>query len=351
LNQTAIGAALNAVQLAEKDPALVDFLGGEPFVNLPRDLDKLSPESLSAIDEISFSAARVQASNLEQRFADLRNGSNGFRSSLNVSNAPGTLVEGKDGKTIFESDKNILAPSPENRWGVWISGNGDYVNVSGDGNGHGYDFISGGVTFGLDYRLTPDLAIGVAGSYAHTWTNLTGSGKIDADSGRAGLYATYFQGGLYFSGYVGGGYNSYSTRRDALGGAASGSSDSGEFDGYLGGGYEFHRGAFTFGPIASLQYTYVDVSGNDETGSLAPLRIQSKSQDSLRSNVGLSASYSTKIGKVMVCPSVRASWRHEYAYSALPVTAQFGGGVGEFTVYGPSEGPDSAIVNAGVNLQ
>jgi outer membrane autotransporter protein len=49
--------------------------------------------------------------------------------------------------------------------------------------------------------------------------------------------------------------------------------------------------------------------------------------------------------------SVRASWQHEYSYSALPVTAQFEGGVGEFTVYGPSEGQDSALVNAGVNIQ
>jgi outer membrane autotransporter protein len=350
-NQKAIGTALNAVQLTEREPALVDFLAREAFANLPGDLDKLSPESLSSIDEISFSAADVQASNLEQRFTDIRNGSNGFSSSLNLSNAPGTLVEGKDGKTIIESNKNILVPSPENKWGVWVSGNGDYVNVSGDGNGHGYDFITGGVTFGLDYRLTPDLAVGVAGSYAHTWTNLTGAGKIDADSGRAGLYATYFKGGFYLGGSIGGAYNSYSTRRDALGGIASGSSDSGEFDGYIGGGYEFHFGAFTFGPIASLQYTYVDVSGNDETGSLAPLRIQSKSQDSLRSNLGLSATYTTKIGKVMVSPSVRASWQHEYSYSALPVTAQFEGGVGEFTVYGPSEGQDSALVNAGVNIQ
>jgi outer membrane autotransporter protein len=350
-NQKAIGNALNAVQLTERDPALVDFLAGEAFANLPGDLDRLSPESLSAIDEISFSAANVQASNLEQRFADIRNGSNGFSSSLNLSNAPGTLVEGKDGKTIVESNKNILVPSPENKWGVWVSGNGDYINVSGDGNGHGYDFITGGVTFGLDYRLTPDLALGLAGSYAHTWTNLTGAGKIDANSGRAGLYATYFKGGFHLGSYIGGGYNSYSTRRAALGGIASGSSDSGEFDGYIGGGYEFHFGAFTFGPIASLQYTYVDVSGNDETGSLAPLRIQSKSQDSLRSNLGLSATYTTKIGKVMVSPSVRASWQHEYSYSALPVTAQFGGGVGEFTVYGPSEGQDSALVDAGVNIQ
>ena len=45
---------------------------------------------------------------------------------------------------------------------------------------------------------------------------------------------------------------------DALGGGASGSTNGGEFDGYAGAGYEFHCGGFTFGPIASLEYTYVN---------------------------------------------------------------------------------------------
>ena len=66
---------------------------------------------------------------------------------------------------------------------------------------------------------------------------------------------------FYLGGYAGGGYNAYSTRRDTLGGDASGSPDGGEFDGYIGGGYEFHHGGFTFGPIASVQYTYFGYNG------------------------------------------------------------------------------------------
>ena len=45
------------------------------------------------------------------------------------------MVEGKDGKAVIEPSKNVLTPSPENKWGVWISGSGEFVNVSGDGNG------------------------------------------------------------------------------------------------------------------------------------------------------------------------------------------------------------------------
>ncbi len=57
------------------------------------------------------------------------------------------MTEGKDGKAAIEPSKNVFAPSPENKWGVWISGTGDFISVSGDGNGRGYDFTTGGVTW------------------------------------------------------------------------------------------------------------------------------------------------------------------------------------------------------------
>ena len=84
----------------------------------------------------------------------------------------------------------------------------------------------------------------------------------------------------------------------------------------------------------------------------APLRIVSQSEDSLRTNLGLSASYAWKSGRVQLRPSVRASWQQEYAYSALPINARFASGAGSaFTVYGPAEGHDSAVIDAGIDVQ
>jgi outer membrane autotransporter protein len=351
-NEKAVARELDKVSLDPREAELISSLRSEPIGNLPGDFERISPDSLSALYEISFSAANVQASNLENRFAEIRSGSTGFTSSLNISNSPGALVEGSNGKAMIEPGKNVLTPSPENRWGVWVSGSGEFADVNGDGNGKGYEFTTGGVTFGLDYRLTKNFAVGVALGYAHTRTNLAGDGNIDVNSGRGGLYAAYSQDGFYLNGYAGGAYNSYDARRDAFGGAASGSTDSGEFDGYAGGGYEFHCGGFTVGPIASLEYSYVAVSGYTETGSLAPLNIVSQNQDSLRTNVGLSAAYTWKAGKVQLRPSLQASWQHEFSYSALPIEAQFASGAGGiFTVNGPYEGHDSALINAGVDVQ
>jgi outer membrane autotransporter protein len=55
---------------------------------------------------------------------------------------------------------------------------------------------------------------------------------------------------------------------------------------------------------------------------------------------------------VQLKPILRASWQHEYSYSALPIEAQFASGAGGiFTVNGPAEGHDSALIDAGIDVQ
>jgi uncharacterized protein with beta-barrel porin domain len=64
-------------------------------------------------------------------------------------------MEGKgvaDGKGIQGVTPSVLQRAPENRWGVWVTGFGDFVNVDNEGSAEGYNFTTGGVTVGIDYR-------------------------------------------------------------------------------------------------------------------------------------------------------------------------------------------------------
>ena len=70
------------------------------------------------------------------------------------------------------------------------------------------------------------------------------------------------------------------------------------------------------------------------------------------SRFGLRAFYLWQIGKIMVEPSLRAAWEHEFKHSALPITAGFDGIAGpSATFFWTSEGHDSAIVSAGVSVR
>jgi outer membrane autotransporter protein len=351
-------AAANLVDAVHQDPRaanLISFLNQQPFANLPGDFERISPDELTAFYEISFSNANIQRLNLESRLDDLHHGSSGFSSNMKVNGGATVNLESRadaDGKSSKAVVEPILQPGPENRWGVWTTGFGDFVSVDSDANANGYNFTTGGVSLGVDYRLTDQLAIGLMGEYSHTWTSLQPSGNIDVNSGRGGLYATWYHHGIYLNTAIYGGYNSYDSSRSGLRGLATGNTEGAEMSTFISGGYDFHFATLTVGPIAALQYTYANVNGFSEDGSLAPLQIQSDSADSLRSDVGFRIFYQWQIGKILVEPSLKAAWEHEYLYSALPVTASFAGIPGpSATSFGPSEGHDSAIISAGVSAQ
>jgi outer membrane autotransporter protein len=351
-------AAANLVDTVHADPRaanLISFLNQQPFANLPGDFERISPDGLTAFYEISFSNANIQRLNLESRLDDLRYGSSGFSSNMKVNGGATVNLEARgdaDGKSSKAVVEPILQPGPENRWGVWTTGFGDFVSVDSDANANGYDFTTGGVSLGVDYRITDQLAIGVMAEYSHTWTSLQPSGNIDVNSGRGGLYATWYHHGIYLNAAIYGGYNSYDSSRSGLGGLATGSTEGAEMSTFISGGYDFHFGSLTVGPMAALQYTYANVNGFSENGSLAPMQTQSDSADSLRTDVGFRIFYRWQIGKVLVEPSLKAAWEHEYLYSALPITASFAQIPSpSATFFGPSEGHDSAIISAGVSAQ
>jgi uncharacterized protein YhjY with autotransporter beta-barrel domain len=306
-------------------------------------------EQLTSMFEIPFSGANTQRFNLTDRMTQIQQGSTGFVSP--IAPAPPPVPTGKEiGKK--EVVPPALVPGPTNRWGVWVNGWGDWVNVNGDNGVKGYNFTTGGVSVGVDYRITDYLAIGLFGTYAHTWTSLN-PGSIDVNTGRGGLYVTYWNQGFYINGAVYAGHNSYDTSRGELTNTlASGSTSGYEVSTFVDTGYNFHFGDLSFGPVFAAQYTNVHVDGFTEQGSFLPLNIHSDSEESWRTDLGLLASYACHVGNIIVIPSLSAAWEHEYKYSNLPIafSSPIFGGVSA-TVFGPHEGHDSAIINAGVGTQ
>jgi hypothetical protein len=53
-------------------------------------------------------------------------------------------LDGKSSKAVVEP---ILQPGSQNRWGVWVTGSGDFVSVDSDANAKGYNFTTGGVSW------------------------------------------------------------------------------------------------------------------------------------------------------------------------------------------------------------
>jgi outer membrane autotransporter protein len=231
-------------------------------------------------------------------------------------------------------------------------GYGIFGNVSDAGIARGYRSTTGGMLAGVDYRLTDRVAVGLFGGYSHTWTDLR-PGTIDMDSGRGGVYATYFDPTGWWVNVGGyGGYNSYDTSRQALLGHANGSSDGYEASTFGDAGYDIHCGNLTFGPVVSMQFTTAHINGFSEHGSLVPLDIHEDSEDSLTTDLGAQATYNWQVGKSVVVPLLRLAWQHESKQSRLPLTVSAPALNGATaTVNGANLGHESLLIKAGVLYQ
>ncbi len=357
-NQKAVARNLDKVVFDSRADELIDFLDARLLSELPSDLDRIAPEELTSIFNIGISLANVQTANVLRRMDDLRMGSSGFSADgFAVSGGGGKSYAGyEDSRTDYgnrgpvgKGSKELRAPE-ENRWGVFVTGVGEFTDVDNTRNADGFDLATGGVTIGADYKLTPNFAIGFYGGYARTRADLTGGGNVDVDGAKAGLYATYFTGtGFYADAAVSGGYNNYDTERSALQGRARGSTEGGELNALFATGYDWKTGGLSIGPIANVQYTHVGFDSFRERGSLAPLEYADQSSESLRTAVGLKAIYDLQLGGVIVRHEARAAWQHEFGDNSYGLGSRFANGAGSsFTVFGPEIGDDSLLISAGI---
>lgn len=359
-NGAAVGAAIDSAANDPRMLAVTDSKGRsviELFTfksqNLPDELcelldDRIPAEEVTAVFTLGFSQANIQTDNLSRRMLALRTDSasaTGFTinsgvSEFNMGLAGPTGPEGKSGPSVIQ-------PPPQNRWGFFATGIGEFVKVDDTSEVRGFYLPTGGVIFGADYRVSPHFAIGLTGGYSHTNGDLLYS-SLDVDNGTIGAYATAFAGGFYINGAVTGVYNDYEIQRDALLGTASGDTNGWNLNALVATGYEWRSGGLTIGPTFSYQYTYVEFDGFTEHGSLLPLTYPDQNTNSSRTALGGKISYDWHLGNVVVRPEFRAAWQHEFSDTTESIVSRFANGAGNsFTVFGPEIGRDSLLIGAG----
>lgn len=347
-NQVATGAGLDGLQILNPGDAALTYLNGQPISQLPGLYDLIAPDELTAIFQIGFHATEVQASTIQQHLQQVRDGVRQDRDSLSDD----TILNPANGSANAGTTSETVIESYERRWNFFIEGLGGGANVSTTSNASGYDFDTAGTMMGADYLVNDHFVFGGLVGYTRTDASLVNGGRIEADSVRSAIYATYFDDGFYIEGQTGLAHNSYDTRRAALLANATGSTDGVEFSSLINTGYDHHAGDLTMGVFSTFTYSRVNFDSFSEAGSLAPLNYPDQEQESLRSNLGVRVSYSTQLGRMWLTPQARASWQHEFLDSMQSIDSSFASGPGPvFAVNGPNIGRDSLRLSAGLHLQ
>src|SRR5207248_1800940 len=208
------------------DPGLQNVLGAlypaEVTGGVPSALDSLTPQNVFSQTLFGQLFVDALADQFAGRASALRAGATGFAAAparFDLGHGGiGSLFEAAQANQLAAADGGFEFIPADSRLGGFIAGQFVFGNRSFTPSETGRAFTAGGVTLGLDYRLDPVSAIGVAGSYFTGDAGISG-GTTNARGGALSLYGTSEAGPLYLDGFLSGGLTDYdATRSLTLGG-------------------------------------------------------------------------------------------------------------------------------------
>jgi len=353
---TLLAQGNNQIQVATALDSFIPTTSGDQLV-VSTSLDSLSasqynqafnaimPTMYQSMATIAFNQANALNMQLNQRLWGVRLAEGGGFSMSGLADNY-AMLEGQgdgagSGKGVLDSKKDILRPGLDNHWGMFVDANGIFAKANSGNMLPGYNAQSGGITAGLTYKWNDSFASGLYCGYQGTYSKMgangsglgTGSSLID-NAVRFGVFGTYGHKdgkGLYANALAGGAYHNYQATRviqyTGVNRTANSAPGAGELDTMLATGYDIQKGKFTFGPTASLQYTYLGVNKVNETGAQS-LNFNSGgwNSSSMLSSVGAHAAYNWQAGKnVVVVPQISLNWQHEFLQNPYNITGNLGG--------------------------
>ena len=306
-------------------------------------LEQITPDALGIAVDTSLTSVQTQMLNIKSRLTSLRTGVMGINlDRLNIRRGGWTL-SGQDLRYLLASlegggpstdvDTNLGA------LGIFASGTLNLGNKDSTENQTGFDFRTGALTVGADYRFSDQVILGAAFSYSKIDTDIdSNGGYLDTRGYSLTLYGTYYPSDrFYIDGMVNYGWNDYDQQRNVVYQVQNTDVNQrfdSDYSGQqlfvdLGTGYEFTRGNLTFGPELRLSYLDVQVdpfqerANNNNPGSGLAVAIDQQDLQSLVLNLGGRASYLIDQSWGVLQPQVELSWLHEFNDDSRFVQGRF----------------------------
>ena len=303
---------------------------------------EISPEKLSGMAALSLANAQIELQNLQKEMMELRRQSD---------NSVLLTYNGEDWGRF-----NTAGQQSEG-YDFFVSGGGTFADQDATQNQPGYTYNGGGITAGLDYRISDTTIGGYYGGYTRTGSNIGGTGgKINVNSISCGVFGIHTAGDFYLDIAFSTAWNFYDATRNIRFGTVDRKAKSDtwgrQFNSLAGAGYEFHYGNLVTGPTSTLQYSkaWIDGFAEKDADSLN-LRISRQQTDSLQTGLGWGVEYELEIGKKKILPQLFASYQHEFLNDARLIEAGLAQGSDTFET--ETDGPtrNFSLIGAGLSAQ
>jgi outer membrane autotransporter protein len=312
----------------------VDLAGENPAA-LATSIQQITPAQMPGQVNLSFQSSNTQLENLTERMTTLRSGSGGnSMSGLSLQYAgltlPAELLFGRQDQVALGVEPGIETPGLVPTFGIYVIGSVSFGEKDDTADELGFDFNTGGVTVGADYRFNDSLIAGGAVGYVDSDSDFNGSrGDVDVRGISFLGYSTYyFSETSYLEAVLGFGGSKYNnTRKVTIGSTTSkveGDTDGTETTISLGAGYDFARGPLLFNPYGKINYIRTEIDGYSEnTNTGLELEYDHQDSKSLSSLVGGQLSYAISKQYGVFLPTLRVDWVHEFKDDSRFITGSF----------------------------
>jgi outer membrane autotransporter protein len=254
----------------------------------------------------------------------------------------------------YASDDTTIAVSPDHAGRVfWSYGFGSWGSTDSDGNAAALKRSTGGFLAGTDGPVG-DWRVGLVTGYSHSRFNVSDRfSSGDSDNYHFGAYGGTQWGNLSFRSGLAYTWHELDTRRAVV---IPGYSDSlrtrynagttqafGEF------GYGMAAAGIRFEPFANLAYVNLRTGDFVERGGVAALTARSETTGVTFTTSGLRAETSLTFWNTATTLRGMLGWRHAFG-DTIPTATQAFAGSNVFTIAGVPIARDSAVLEAGLDL-
>lgn len=267
-------------------------------------------------------------------------------------------VDGNLCSIVGRSDEETAScRANDRRHGVWINGFGYSASQSQQQAFVGYNASIIGVMVGYDAALGPNTRAGVAFGFGQS--SITGKvfdARTEFDSYVGTAYIGHERGPWYINGALSFGQHDYTSTRSisfpSVSRRARAEYGGQDYTAFATTGYNIPVGDFRVTPLASLQYTRVNIDGFSETGAGGVnLNVRSRSYDFLESGLGVKVSRPFRHGDLTFVPEVHGRWLRQLSNPTMSQTASFQvAGSPAFTTPGLRTADDTLNVGGGITL-
>ncbi|MBE9191803.1 autotransporter domain-containing protein [Gloeocapsopsis crepidinum LEGE 06123] len=210
-----------------------------------------------------------------------------------------------------------IQTSTDERLGVFLNGNVNFGDRDTTNREPSYDFINTNITAGVDYRVTDNLALGVALGYLNSDIDLSNNlGDINIDGYAVSVYGNFVQNNFYTDAVLSYGDNNFDITRQTnfYNRTARADTNGNQFSAGVNSGYVIRSGNFAYGPTIGLRYDRVNIDGYTENGADSlNIQVNDQKAESFVLSVGAQAAVALNTDVGTVIPALRASYERELA--------------------------------------